>query len=151
MTDPFAAASAALSADGRTAYLDVTYDLDKLTGAQLDDALAVTDQAEAGGVQIELTGALAQLEQAAPSSELIGIGVAIIVLLVAFGSVVAMGLPIFTALMGIFVGAASVGVLSAFLDIPEFSLILCAMIGLGWASTTPCSSSPGTASTSTRA
>jgi RND superfamily putative drug exporter len=33
--------------------------------------------------------------------------------------------------MGIFVGAAAVGVLSAFLDIPEFSLILCAMIGLG--------------------
>ena len=52
-------------------------------------------------------------------------------LLVAFGSVVAMGLPIVTALMGIFVGAAGVGVLSAFLDIPEFSLILCAMIGLG--------------------
>ena len=66
-----------------------------------------------------------------PSSELIGVGVAIIVLLVAFGSVVAMGLPIVTALIGIFVGAAGVGVLSAFLDIPEFSLILCAMIGLG--------------------
>jgi RND superfamily putative drug exporter len=33
--------------------------------------------------------------------------------------------------LGIFVGAAAVGVLSAFLDIPEFSLILCAMIGLG--------------------
>ncbi len=57
--------------------------------------------------------------------------VAIIVLLLAFGSVVAMGLPIGTALMGIFVGAASVGILSAFLDVPEFSLILCAMIGLG--------------------
>ena len=33
--------------------------------------------------------------------------------------------------MGIFVGAAAVGVLSAFIDVPEFSLILCAMIGLG--------------------
>ena len=131
VTDPFAAASAALSTDGSTAYVDVTYDLDQLAGAQLDDALAVTDTAEADGVEVELTGALAQLNQADPSSELIGIGVAIIVLLVAFGSVVAMGLPIFTALMGIFVGAASVGVLSAFLDIPEFSLILCAMIGLG--------------------
>jgi RND superfamily putative drug exporter len=131
VTDPFAPASAALSADGTTAYLDVTYDVDKLTGAQLDDALAVTATAQAEGVEVELTGALAELDQADPSSELIGIGVAIIVLLVAFGSVVAMGLPIFTAIMGIFIGAASVGVLSAFLDIPEFSLILCAMIGLG--------------------
>jgi RND superfamily putative drug exporter len=131
VTDPLAAASAAVSADGQTAYLDVSYGLDKLTSTQLDDALAVSDEARASGVQVELTGPLAQLAHADPSSELIGIGVAIIVLLVAFGSVVAMGLPIFTALMGIFVGATSVGVLSAFLDIPEFSLILCAMIGLG--------------------
>ncbi len=131
VTDPFAAGSAALSADGRTAYLDVAYAVDALTGAQLDDVVTVTDQARAAGVDVELTGALAQLESAAPSSELIGVGVAVIVLLIAFGSVVAMGLPIFTALMGIFVGAAGVGILSAFLDIPEFSLILCAMIGLG--------------------
>ena len=131
VTDPFAPEAAALSADGQTAYLDVTYNLDKLTTSQLDDAVAVTDEAEAGDVEVELTGALAQLAQDAPSSELIGVGVAVIVLLVAFGSVVAMGLPIVTALMGIFVGAAAVGVLSAFLDIPEFSLILCAMIGLG--------------------
>ena len=131
VTDPFAPGSAAVSADGRTAYLDVTYDLETLTATQLDDALAVTEAAGADGVQVELTGALALLAQEAPSSELIGVGVAVIVLLVAFGSVVAMGLPIVTALMGIFVGAAGVGVLSAVLDVPEFSLILCAMIGLG--------------------
>ena len=131
VTDPFATESAALSADGQTAYLDVTYGLDKLTATQLDDAMAVTDDARIGGVDVELTGALALLAAEAPSSELIGVGVAIIVLLVAFGSVVAMGLPIVTALMGIFVGAAAVGVLSAVLDVPEFSLILCAMIGLG--------------------
>ncbi|MBA2279828.1 MAG: MMPL family transporter [Acidimicrobiia bacterium] len=131
VTDPFAADSAAVSPDGQTAYVDVTYAVDVLTPSQLDDAVAVTDAARAGGVQVELTGALALLAQEAPSSELIGVGVAIIVLLVAFGSVVAMGLPIATAVMGIFVGAASVGVLSAVLDVPEFSLILCAMIGLG--------------------
>jgi RND superfamily putative drug exporter len=131
VTDPFAAESAALSADGQTAYLDVTYALDKLTATQLDDVLVVTDTARTGDVQVELTGALALLAAETPSSELIGVGVAIIVLLVAFGSVVAMGLPIVTALMGIFVGAAGVGVLSAVLDVPEFSLILCAMIGLG--------------------
>jgi RND superfamily putative drug exporter len=131
VTDPFAVQSVAVSADGQTAYLDVTYALDKLSAAQLDDATAVTDAARAGGVDVELTGSLAQLAQETPSSELIGVGVAIIVLLVAFGSVVAMGLPIATALMGIFVGAAAVGVLSAFMNVPEFSLILCAMIGLG--------------------
>ena len=87
--------------------------------------------ASAGGVQTEFTGQLALLEKNDPSSELIGIAVAIIVLLIAFGSVVAMGLPIVTALMSLFVGAAGVGVLSAFMDVPEFSLILCMMVGLG--------------------
>ena len=63
VTDPFAAQSAALSADGQTAYVDVAYAVDKLTATQLDDATAVADSARAAGVQTELTGALAQLAQ----------------------------------------------------------------------------------------
>jgi RND superfamily putative drug exporter len=125
VTDP------ALSPDGKTAYVDVAYSVDKLTVAQLDDAMVAVDDARADGVQTELTGALAQLAKTDPSSELIGVAVAIIVLLVAFGSVVAMGLPILTALLGLFVGASGVGVLSAVMDVPEFSLILCMMVGLG--------------------
>jgi RND superfamily putative drug exporter len=131
VTDPFAAQSAAVSADGRTGYVDVAYTVTKLTGAQLDDAKVAAVAARAAGVQTEFTGALAQVVQSTPSSELIGVAVAVIVLLVAFGSVVAMGLPIFTALMGLFVGATSVGILAAFTDVPEFSLILCVMVGLG--------------------
>ena len=42
VTDPFAPQSAAVSADGQTAYVDVTYAVDKLTTTQLDDAMAVT-------------------------------------------------------------------------------------------------------------
>ena len=76
VTDPFAPEAAAVSADGQTAYLDVTYALDKLTATQLDDALAVTDAGRADGVQVELTGSLALLAQEDPSSELIGVGVA---------------------------------------------------------------------------
>ena len=124
-------APGATSPDGKTSYLDVAYAVDQLGDTQYVDATKVTDHARRGGVSVELTGEMAQLAQQDPSSELIGIGVAIIVLLIAFGSVVAMGLPIVTALVGIFVGAAAVGVLSAFMDVPEFSLILCMMIGLG--------------------
>ena len=89
----------------RTAYVDVAYAVDKLTTTQLDDASAVADESVLHGVQTELSGPLALLAKEEPSSELIGVGVAIIVLLVAFGSVVAMGLPIITALFGLFVGA----------------------------------------------
>ena len=131
VTDPFGVRPTAVSADGRTAYVDVAYTLDKFTTTQLDDATAAATVTRHAGVETNFTGELAQVAQAAPSSELIGIAVAILVLLLAFGSVVAMGLPIVTALMGVFVGAAGVGVLSAFLDVPEFSLILCMMVGLG--------------------
>ncbi len=131
VTDPFAAQSAAISKDARTAYVDVAYTVNKLTVAQFDDATVAATAARAAGVQTEFTGALAQVVQSAPSSELIGIAAAVIVLLIAFGSVVAMGLPIFTALMGLFVGVTSVGILAAFVEVPKFSLILCVMVGLG--------------------
>jgi putative drug exporter of the RND superfamily len=131
VTDPFGQQSAAVSADGKTAYVDVAYTIDKFTATQLGDANAAASITRAAGVESNLTGELAQAAQKAPSSELIGIAVAIIVLLIAFGSVVAMGLPIATALMGVFVGAAGVGILSAVIDVPDFSLILCMMVGLG--------------------
>src|SRR3546814_14885377 len=51
VTDPLAPGAAAVSADGQTAHLDVTYDLEQLTSAQLDDAMAVTDTASADGLQ----------------------------------------------------------------------------------------------------
>ena len=131
VTDPFGPQSAAVSADGHTAYVDVAYTVDKFTETHLDDATAAASVSRAAGVQTDFTGELAQVAKDDPSSELIGVAVAIIVLLIAFGSVVAMGLPIVTALMGVFVGAASVGLLTVVMDVPDFSLILCMMVGLG--------------------
>ena len=65
------------------------------------------------------------------SSEFIGIAAAIIILLIAFGSVIAMGLPIITALFGIGFGIAIITIASRFMAIPEFSTQLAAMIGIG--------------------
>jgi RND superfamily putative drug exporter len=129
--DVAAVTEPALSADGRVAYVDLAYTVDVLTSTHLDDVLAAAAQAEAAGVETDLTGAMALLDADDPSSELIGVGVAILVLLVAFGSVVAMGLPIVTALVGLFVGVSSVSVLAAIIDVPEFSVVLCMMVGLG--------------------
>ena len=78
------------------------------------------------GVEIELGGGIfADFE--APSSEAIGVGFAIIILVLAFGSVLAMGLPISVALAGIGVGSVLVG----FSSMPDFTSILGVMIGLG--------------------
>ena len=114
VTDPFAVESAALSADGQTALR--RRDRSPWTSSRPPSSTTPRSpptSAAAGGVDVEFTGPLALLAAEEPSSELIGIGVAIIVLLIAFGSIVAMGLPIATALFGLFVGASAVGVLSA--------------------------------------
>jgi RND superfamily putative drug exporter len=66
-----------------------------------------------------------------PESELLGILAAIVILLIAFGSVLAMGLPIGTALFGLGVGFGIVGLASNVLRMPEFSAQMTAMIGLG--------------------
>ncbi len=66
-----------------------------------------------------------------PESELLGILAAIIILLIAFGSVLAMGLPIGTALFGLGVGIGIVGIGSNVVTMPDFSAQMTAMIGLG--------------------
>ena len=85
---------------------------------------------EMDGLQVELGGQIfAEFE--VPSSELLGIAFAIIVLILAFGSVLAMGLPIGIALAGIGFGTSLVGILSNVLSIPDFATTVAIMLGLG--------------------
>ncbi|MGH9032639.1 MAG: MMPL family transporter, partial [Acidimicrobiia bacterium] len=82
------------------------------------------------GLRIELGGFIfAEFDQ--PSSEILGVAFAIVILIVAFGSVLAMGLPVGVALFGIGIGVAIMTVLSNFLTIPDFATFLGIMIGLG--------------------
>ena len=66
-----------------------------------------------------------------PETEILGLLAAVIILLIAFGSVLAMGLPIGTALFGLGVGAAVMAIASHGMTIPEFGPEVAAMIGLG--------------------
>ncbi|HEX7096490.1 MAG TPA: MMPL family transporter [Acidimicrobiales bacterium] len=82
------------------------------------------------GVQIELGGFIfAEFEE--PSSEILGIAFAIVILIAAFGSVLAMGLPVGVALFGIGIGTAIITLLSNVLTVPDFATFLGIMIGLG--------------------
>ena len=82
------------------------------------------------GLQIEYGGQLFAAFEF-PESELLGILAAIIILLIAFGSVLAMGLPVGTALFGLGVGIGVVGLSSNVVRMPDFSAQITAMIGLG--------------------
>ena len=104
---------------------EVTLEEATVIGTQIREAMP-----EIPGVQIEIGGALlAEFE--VPSSELLGIAFAIIVLILAFGSVLAMGLPIGIALAGIGVGTILAGLLSHVLSIPDFATTVAVMLGLG--------------------
>ena len=85
---------------------------------------------EADGLRTEL-GGMAFAEFEVPSSEALGIGFAIVILIVAFGSVLAMGLPIGAALAGIVSGSIVAGLLSNVVNMPDFTSTIGVMIGLG--------------------
>src|SRR5262249_8477217 len=82
------------------------------------------------GLDVELSGTMFD-HISIGGHEAPGIAVAVIVLLVAFGSAVAMGLPILTALFGIGIGMAGVTVWSHFTPTPDFAVQIASMIGIG--------------------
>jgi len=100
-----------------------------------DIGVEILEQAEEledriDGLRIEIGGeVLAGFEP--PQSELIGLAFAIVVLIVSFGSVLAMGLPIAVALAGVGLGLTATNLVSNVIGIPDFALQLGAMIGLG--------------------
>ncbi|HEY8543416.1 MAG TPA: MMPL family transporter [Acidimicrobiales bacterium] len=88
------------------------------------------DEEQLDGLQVELGGAvLGEFEE--PTSELLGLAFAIFILIVAFGSVLAMGVPIGTAIAGIASGGIIAGFLSFIFHPPSFASIFGIMIGLG--------------------
>ncbi len=81
------------------------------------------------GLQVEVGGqALSEFDP--PETELIGLAFAIVILILSFGSVMAMGLPIGVALFGVGIGASLVAIISQVMGIPDFAVTLGAMLGL---------------------
>ncbi|MGB8858516.1 MAG: MMPL family transporter [Ilumatobacteraceae bacterium] len=66
-----------------------------------------------------------------PATEIFGLLAAMVILLISFGSLVAMGLPIMTALFGIVVGLAGVQLWAAVVDTPDFTVQVASMVGIG--------------------
>jgi putative drug exporter of the RND superfamily len=99
----------------------------------LADLRRLAEQARQPGLQVELGGQAVQLAEGSEGSgaEAIGFLAAAIILVAAFGSVVAAALPLLTALLGLGLGFALVGLLSRAIDIPSFAPQLAAMIGIG--------------------
>jgi RND superfamily putative drug exporter len=121
-----------INEDGTIAYAEVNmgdrdsdqyYDI----GAEVRDLVADTD---VPGTTIELGGD-AFVEEVEFSSEALGFLAAMVILLIAFGSLLAMGLPLMTAIFGIVTGIAIVGLVVNLVGMPSFSNQAVAMIGIG--------------------
>ena len=128
--------ASALSKDQRTGYLSVT--LSVSPGAMsVDDAQTIIDAAakpaQAAGVQVETGGQLGQKvsKPATEDSELIGIIAAMVILTFTFGTVVAMLLPIVTAILGLASALSIIQIFSHAITVSTVAPTLATMIGLG--------------------
>jgi putative drug exporter of the RND superfamily len=128
--DPFR--TKAVSEDGRIAYSSVAFSESPqdVTNAQTDAIEHATQTAEKAGLQVEYGGSAAHVESEAPIGEAIGILVALVVLAITFGSLLAAGLPILTGILGVGVGALGITLASGFTDLADTSITIAAMLGL---------------------
>jgi len=134
VADPFAEGGT-MSPDGRIAAADVRYDLepDELEKSDGEALLDAAETAEQGGVEVAARGVLIDLasEQEAPVGELVGVGIALILLTVLFRSLAAMAATLVGALIGVMVGQMLLAALAKPLGLPEFASVIAVMLGLG--------------------
>jgi putative drug exporter of the RND superfamily len=137
VVSPYAEASAgkAISANRQIAFATVVFDekanlLPKSAGERV---VEVAKAARQPGLQVELGGQAIELteQEGFGFTTAIGLLAAIVILLVTFGSLIAMGLPIVTALFGLGTGLGLIALFTHVVDTPNFSSELAAMIGLG--------------------
>ncbi|QIP70897.1 MMPL family transporter [Streptomyces sp. VN1] len=122
----------AVSKDGAIAYASVKYDvsgmeLEESTKDALEDA---AQQARDAGLTVEVGGDALQAVPETGATEIIGIAVAAVVLVITFGSLVAAGLPLLTALIGVGIGVSTITALASALELGSTTSILAMMIGL---------------------
>jgi RND superfamily putative drug exporter len=132
---PFAPGSQAVSRNGHIGFATVQFDAvgPEVPRERILDVMDLVDEANRPGLQVELGGNLVTFAQTEGPGGREGIGIlaAVVILLITFGSVIAMGLPVLTALFGLGVGLSVVALLANVIDVPRFAPQLATMIGLG--------------------
>ena len=118
--------------DRTIAYATVTFSHPTLSIGQADRVVGIIEKGRTDTLSIGASGTAISAAGGGPdNSEGIGLLIAIIVLAIAFGSLIAAGLPIVVALTGLVAGQLLVLVVARFTDVASFAPTLAAMIGLG--------------------
>ena len=130
VTDPFS--SGAVNQAGVTGFVQATYRVatQDLTDGDRGALLGIAERARGTGLTVEVGGDALQSQSEQGLGEVIGVAVAAMVLVITFGSLVAAGLPLLTALLGIGVGVGAVTAATGFVDLSPTTPILALMLGL---------------------
>ncbi|MCQ9131551.1 MULTISPECIES: MMPL family transporter [Streptomyces] len=131
VTDPFT--THAVSGDATVAYTSVRYDAPgmELTDATRNALEKAADDARAAGLTVDVGGdALQAGAEPGAAGEVIGLAIAAVVLVVTLGSLVAAGLPLLTAIIGVGIGVSAITALAKALDLGDTTSTLALMIGL---------------------
>ncbi|MBT3074455.1 MULTISPECIES: MMPL family transporter [Streptomyces] len=130
VADPFEAQ--AVSQDGSTAYISVSYKVNsmELTDQTRDALEEAGKDAQGSGMKVEIGGDALQVMPHTGTAEIIGVAIAAVVLVITFGSLIAAGLPLVTALVGVGIGVSTITALASVMDLGSTTSILAMMIGL---------------------
>ncbi|HBF80199.1 MAG TPA: hypothetical protein DD420_09820, partial [Streptomyces sp.] len=130
VADPYTAN--AVSEDGSTAYISVSYKVNsmELTDATRDSLEHAGEAAQSDGLTVEIGGDALQVMPETGVTEVIGVAIAAVVLVITFGSLIAAGLPLLTALIGVGIGVSLITALANVLDLGSTTSTLAMMIGL---------------------
>jgi putative drug exporter of the RND superfamily len=130
VADPYKAN--AVSKDGTIAYASVKYEVSgmELKDASRDALEQAGKDARSAGLTVEIGGDALQTAPETGATEVIGIAIAAVVLVITFGSLIAAGLPLLTALIGVGIGVSTITALAKALDLGSTTSTLAMMIGL---------------------
>ena len=135
VVSPYETGAGAISKSGKIGFATVEFDqrASQLPKAAIDRVINTAEAVRTPALQVELGGpAIEQAQQTSLGFATgVGLAAAMIVLLISFGSLLAMGLPIVTALFGLGAGLGVIGLGSHLVNMADFSSQLALMIGLG--------------------
>ncbi|MEU2059809.1 MMPL family transporter [Streptomyces sp. NPDC013455] len=122
----------AVSKNGAIAYASVKYEVSgmELQDSSRDALKEAAQHARDAGLTVEIGGDALTATPETGSSEVIGIAIAAVVLVITFGSLLAAGLPLLTAIIGVGIGVSSITALASTLDLGSTTSTLATMIGL---------------------
>jgi putative drug exporter of the RND superfamily len=129
VTDPFK--DGTISEDGRIAFADVIYPVpaNEISDEAADRLEASADPARAAGIEVDFGGGIV-MDESETHSESAGIIIAFVILAITLGSLLAAGMPIVTAVLGVAIGLTALTALTDVFTVSETAPILATMLGL---------------------